>query len=68
MSKRRPTMDEMQLVRLRLERAELATEAWRARFWEVASSGRLIPSDEDRIKHIALIGPMPDLAALRVSA
>ena len=43
----------------RARKAEASAEAWRARFWEAYSGGRLVPSDEDRRKHDALIGPMP---------
>lgn len=68
MSRKRPTGDEMKLLRLRLERAEDQAAAWRARFWEVASGGQLVPSAEDRIKHVLLIGPMPNLDAFKVSA
>lgn len=30
-----------------------------ARAWEIISGGRLVPSPEDRKKHEALLGPMP---------
>lgn len=59
MARRRPRMDEVELARLKLERAEAVAAAWCARFWELHSGGRLVPSDEDRIKHVALIGPPP---------
>lgn len=39
--------------------AEEIRLARRARAWEIASHGQFIPSPEDRIKHDALIGPMP---------
>lgn len=43
----------------RAAKAEEATRAWKARFWQVHTGGSLVPSDEDAALFDALIGPMP---------
>ena len=59
MSRKRATWGESKIAQARAARMEAVAEAWRARFWEAYSGGRLAPSDEDRAEHERLIGPMP---------